>query len=85
LTPNEKGNKKRENEPSLPSDRNEAFEKEIQRSDSVRRETATTTTTTKKHQRKNKERKETATNTKGRETGVQERACSSVREFPMHK
>jgi hypothetical protein len=45
--------KKRENKPSLPSDRNEAFEKEIQRSDSVRRETATTTTTN--HQRKNKE------------------------------
>jgi hypothetical protein len=43
---------KRENKPSLPSDRNEAFEKEIQRSDSVRRETATTITT--KHQRKNK-------------------------------
>jgi hypothetical protein len=51
LTPNEKGKKKRDNKPSLPSDRNEAFEKEIQRSDSVRRETATTTTT--KHQRKN--------------------------------
>jgi len=46
--------RKRENKPSLPSDRNEAFEKEIQRSDSVRRETATTTTTT-KHQRKNEE------------------------------
>ncbi len=46
---------KRENKPSLPSDRNEAFEKEIQRSDSVRRETATTITT--KHQRKNKEGK----------------------------
>lgn len=54
MTPNEKGNKKRENEPSLPSDRNEAFEKEIQRSDSVRRETVTTTT---KHQRKSKEGK----------------------------
>jgi hypothetical protein len=47
--------KKRENKPSLPSDRNEAFEKEIQRSNSVRRETAATTTTTTKHQRKNEE------------------------------
>jgi hypothetical protein len=54
LTPNEKGKKKRENKPSLPTDRNKAFEKEIQRSDSIRRETATTTTTT-KHQRKNKD------------------------------